>query len=91
VVRPASAGALGLTVYAVFAIMAVVLFFLMLAANRTVRRGTPFWRMVFDFPMVLLLCLYVSWASLRSLPATLLGRPRSFVRTPKRGSAPHLP
>jgi cellulose synthase/poly-beta-1,6-N-acetylglucosamine synthase-like glycosyltransferase len=83
--------ALGLTVYALFAAMAVVLFGLMWVAGQTVRRGTPLLSFVLDFPVVLLLSLYVSWANLRSLPATLRGRPCIFVRTPKRGTIPKLP
>ena len=82
---------LGLTVYAAFAGAAVVLFVLMLVAGQTVRRGTSFARFVLDFPTVLLLSLYISWANLRSLPATLRGRPSVFVRTPKRGTIPNPP
>ena len=83
--RPSQAWMLGWTMFAVFASAAAVLCALMLVANRTVRRKATVTRIVLDFPMVLMLCLYISWANLRSLPGTLLGRPRAFVRTPKRG------
>jgi hypothetical protein len=44
-------------------------------------------RFLFDFGTVVLLVIYISWANFRSLPATLMGRRRIFVRTPKEGSA----
>jgi len=89
--RPADALWLGLTVYGVFLGAAIVLFASMRVADRTVRRDTPLVRFYLEFQIVLLLCLYICWASLRSVPATVLGRPRIFMRTPKRGSAAHPP
>jgi cellulose synthase/poly-beta-1,6-N-acetylglucosamine synthase-like glycosyltransferase len=83
--------ALGLTVYCVYGAAFWILFVAMLVADRTVGRRTPIARFALDFPLVVALSLYVSWASLRSMPATLLGRQRVFVRTPKRGSVPHPP
>ena len=83
--------ALGLTVWAVYAVTTWVLPAVMVVANRTVGRRTPIARLALDYPLILALSLYISWAALRSMPATLLGRQRVFVRTPKRGSVPNPP
>jgi cellulose synthase/poly-beta-1,6-N-acetylglucosamine synthase-like glycosyltransferase len=84
---PSVALTLGLTVYAALVAVTVALFALMLTANRFVERMTPLGPFVLDFAAVVLLVIYISWANFRSLPATLIGRRRIFVRTPKRGSA----
>jgi cellulose synthase/poly-beta-1,6-N-acetylglucosamine synthase-like glycosyltransferase len=89
--RPASAWMLLPMLTAVFGTVVAAFFATSLTANRTVGRNTPLLRFVFDFPLVLMLALYFSWANLRSLPGTLLGRPRVFVPTPKRGSLPDTP
>jgi cellulose synthase/poly-beta-1,6-N-acetylglucosamine synthase-like glycosyltransferase len=86
-ITPSFALALGLTAYAAFVSATVALFGLMLAANRFLRRGTPLGPFVRDFAVAVVLCMYISWAHLRSLPATLSGHRRIFVRTPKEGSA----
>jgi cellulose synthase/poly-beta-1,6-N-acetylglucosamine synthase-like glycosyltransferase len=83
---PSAALMLGLLVYAAFLSMGVALFILMLVANRFLERGTPLGRFVLDFALALALSMYISWANFRSLPATLSGRRRVFVRTPKQGS-----
>jgi hypothetical protein len=83
--------ALGLMVWAVYAVTTWVLPAVMVVANRTVGRRTPIARLALDYPLILALSLYISWAALRSMPATLLGRQRVFVRTPKRGSVPNPP
>ncbi len=83
---PSIALMLGLIVYAAFASMAVTLFVLMLVANRFLRRATPLGSFVLDFALALALSIYISWANFQSLPATLFGRRRVFVRTPKQGS-----
>jgi cellulose synthase/poly-beta-1,6-N-acetylglucosamine synthase-like glycosyltransferase len=77
---------LGLTVYAAFLAATGALFALMLVANRFVKRRTPLGRFVLYFAVVLALLVYIIWANFRSLPATLIGRQRIFVRTPKEGS-----
>ncbi|MPZ57872.1 MAG: glycosyltransferase [Rhizobiales bacterium] len=87
--RPSIALSLGGTVYAVLIAATVALFAVMFAANRFVRPKTPFWTFAIGFIPVPFLTLYISWANLRSLPATLLGRQRVFVRTPKAGAAPN--
>lgn len=84
---PSVAWVLGLIVYATFAAAAVALFALMLVANRFVGRMTPLGSFLLDFVPVLGLLIYISWANFQSLPATLIGRRRVFVRTPKEGSA----
>ena len=83
-VRPSLA--LGLIVYAVAVALAIALFALMLSANRFLRTGTRIGSFIVDFPAVLALSAYISWANLQSLPATFSSRPRTFVRTPKQGS-----
>jgi cellulose synthase/poly-beta-1,6-N-acetylglucosamine synthase-like glycosyltransferase len=85
--RPASAVALGVAVYVVLAAAILALFAAVVVVDRTLARNTPVARLLLDFPMVLLLQLYTSWAILCSLPGTLFGRERVFVRTPKRGSS----
>ncbi|MDH3315005.1 MAG: glycosyltransferase [Betaproteobacteria bacterium] len=83
---PAAALVLGLVVYAAFASVAIVLFALTLVANKFVGRTTPLGSFILDFVLVLGLVIYISWANFRSFPATLFGRRRVFVRTPKQGS-----
>lgn len=83
---PSAALMLGLIVYVAFLSMGIALFVLMLVANRFLKRGTPLGRFTLDFALALALSIYISWANLRSLPATLFGRRRVFVRTPKQGS-----
>jgi len=85
--KPSLGWRFALFVYAVYLFGWAALFGSMLIANRFVGRNTPLWRYVIDFQIVPYLTLYVCWANLRSLPATLMGRSRVFVRTPKRGSA----
>ena len=84
--QPSTALTLGLIVYATVVALAVALFALMLAANRFLRPRTAITSFIVDFPAALALAAYISWANLRSLPGTLTGRPREFVRTPKQGS-----
>jgi cellulose synthase/poly-beta-1,6-N-acetylglucosamine synthase-like glycosyltransferase len=81
--KPSMALALGLTVYGLIIAVTVALFVVMRAANRFARPGTSTWRFIVDFVPVPFLTLYISWANFSSLPATLLGRRRVFVRTPK--------
>jgi cellulose synthase/poly-beta-1,6-N-acetylglucosamine synthase-like glycosyltransferase len=83
---PSAALFLGLTVYAAFVAAAVALFALTLVANKFLRRTTPLASFVLDFVIVLGLLIYIIWANFRSLPATLVGRRRVFMRTPKEGS-----
>jgi len=83
---PSVALSLGLTVYAAFVAATLVLFALMLTANRFVKRMTPLGPFLLDFTVVLVLLIYIIWANFRSLPATLVGRRRIFARTPKEGS-----
>jgi cellulose synthase/poly-beta-1,6-N-acetylglucosamine synthase-like glycosyltransferase len=83
---PSIALSLGLTVYAAFVGAALALFGLMLVANRFLKRMTPLVPFLVDFAVVLGLLLYIIWANFQSLPATLVGRQRIFVRTPKEGS-----
>jgi hypothetical protein len=83
---PSVALVLGLTVYALLVASAVALFALMRVANRFLQRGTPLASFVFDFVIGLGLLTYIIWADFRSFPATLMGRRRIFVRTPKQGS-----
>lgn len=68
--------------------MTAILFALMRSANHFVGRSTPLRLFLADFAVAILLCIYISWASLRSLPVTMFGRRRVFERTPKKGSAP---
>jgi cellulose synthase/poly-beta-1,6-N-acetylglucosamine synthase-like glycosyltransferase len=84
---PSVALPLAWTVYAALVAVTAALFALMLTANRFVKRTTPVGRFLLDFATVVLLVIYISWANFRSLPATLMGRRRIFVRTPKEGSA----
>ena len=84
--KPAIALPFGLGVYAVYLVAWTALLVVMLVAMRSVGRKTPLWRYFLDFQVVPYLILYICWENLRSVPATLLGRQRSFVRTPKRGS-----
>ena len=84
--RPSIALMLGLTVYVAVVVLAIALFVLMLAANRFLRPSTRVTSFLVDFPAALALSAYVSWANLQSLPATLAGRHRVFIRTPKQGS-----
>jgi hypothetical protein len=86
-VKPSVALPLGLTVYLLLATTAVTLFIVMRAANVFLRPGTSLWRFLADFIPVPFLTLYITWARLRSLPATMLGRRRAFMRTPKAGAA----
>jgi cellulose synthase/poly-beta-1,6-N-acetylglucosamine synthase-like glycosyltransferase len=83
---PSAALVLGLTVYTVFAAAAIALFALMLVANRFLRRMTPLTSFALDFVTALGLLIYIIWANFQSLPATLVGRRRVFMRTPKEGS-----
>jgi cellulose synthase/poly-beta-1,6-N-acetylglucosamine synthase-like glycosyltransferase len=85
--KPSAALALGLTVYATLLAATAALFVVMRVANRSVRPGTPLGKFFVDFIPVPFLTWYISWANFRSLPATLLGRQRVFVRTPKEGVA----
>jgi cellulose synthase/poly-beta-1,6-N-acetylglucosamine synthase-like glycosyltransferase len=85
--KPSLALPLGLFTYVAYLAMGAVLFALMLAANRFLGRGTPLISFMADFAVVIMLCIYISWASLRSLPATMFGRRRVFERTPKQGVA----
>jgi len=85
VLDPSLTRPLGGFVGSAFLAMGVALFAHMLTANRFVGRDTPLATFAGRFAMVLLLCFYISWASLRSLPATMLGRRRVFERTPKEG------
>lgn len=55
------------------------------AANLSCRPGTPYPRFLRDFLLVPLLVGYLAWASLASVPATVLGVRRTFLRTPKKG------
>ena len=83
---PSIALPLGLAVYAALVAVTATLFALMLTANRFVKRRTPLGPFLLDFAVVVLLVIYISWANFRSVPATLMGRHRIFVRTPKEGS-----
>jgi cellulose synthase/poly-beta-1,6-N-acetylglucosamine synthase-like glycosyltransferase len=85
--KPSIAWTLGLAVGAVYVLTSTVLFWLMFIANRLLGRGTPFLRFWLSHVPVPLLSLYISWAQFWSLPATILGRRRTFVRTPKAGVA----
>lgn len=87
ILKPSMALLLGLTVYVVLLVAATALLVAMRWANRLLRPGTSFWRFYVDFIPVSYLLLYTSWANFRSLPTTLLGRGRVFVRTPKTGVA----
>jgi cellulose synthase/poly-beta-1,6-N-acetylglucosamine synthase-like glycosyltransferase len=87
VLKPTIALPLGLFVYALLILACTVVFWVMFAANRFVGRATSFWRFLLDFIPVPFLMLYISWLNFRSLPNTLLGRRRTFVRTPKAGVA----
>jgi cellulose synthase/poly-beta-1,6-N-acetylglucosamine synthase-like glycosyltransferase len=84
--KPAISWPFGLAVYAVYLTAWAALFAGMLVARRTVRRSTPFWRFLIDYQIVPYMIMYTSWENLRSVPATLFGRRRTFVRTPKQGS-----
>ena len=88
VLRPSSALMLGAMLYAVLAGASVLLFAGAIVTYRIVRRRTSWTRFVLDFPLVLMLNLYTSWAILQSLPGALLGRSHIFERTPKRGTIP---
>ena len=79
--------ALGIVAGLAFGSMAVMLFAIMLTANRSVGRATPLPAFTRDFVVVLAMSMYISWANLQSLPGTLLGRRRVFARTPKQGDA----
>jgi hypothetical protein len=79
--------ALAIVASLAFGSMAVMLFAIMLAANRSVGRATPLPAFTRDFVVVLAMSMYISWANLQSLPGTLLGRRRVFARTPKQGDA----
>lgn len=68
--------------------IAAMLFALMRTANRFLGRKTRSSSFAADFAVALTLCAYISWAALRSVPATISGRRRVFERTPKKGSAP---
>lgn len=87
--RPSDAVMLGLALYVVLVIACMVFFSIMLVIHRALRGRVSITRFVRDFAVVIMLSLYVSWANLRSLPGTLLGRSRVFVRTPKHGSVPN--
>jgi cellulose synthase/poly-beta-1,6-N-acetylglucosamine synthase-like glycosyltransferase len=76
----------GLVFYASLVATTVALFALMRVANRFVGRAKPLASFALDFALVLALAIYISWANFRSIPATLIGRRRVFVRTPKEGS-----
>ena len=78
---------LGVVAGLAFGSMAVMLFAIMLTANRSVGRATPLPAFTRDFAVVLAMAMYISWANLQSLPGTLLGRRRVFARTPKQGDA----
>lgn len=86
--RPSVASELGLLLLLTCSGSAMAVFAITLCANRALVRGTPIMRFLADFVPALALLLYVSWASLRSLPDTVLARERVFIRTPKRGSVP---
>jgi len=85
--KPSMALVLGLAVGAVYVLTSTVLFWLMFLANHLLGRRTPFLRFWLNYLPVPLLGLYISWAQFWSLPATMLGRRRIFVRTPKAGVA----
>jgi cellulose synthase/poly-beta-1,6-N-acetylglucosamine synthase-like glycosyltransferase len=85
--KPSVAFALGLTVYAILLVATAALFVVMRVANRAVRPGMSLGKFFVDFIPVPFLVWYISWANFRSLPTTVLGRQRVFVRTPKEGIA----
>ena len=87
---PSIALPLGLSVYAALVVVTLVLFALMLTANRFAKRMTPLGSFLSDFAVVVLLAILISWANFRSMPVTLIGRRRTFMRTPKSGSAVSL-
>ena len=79
--------ALAIAASLAFGSMAVMLFAIMLTANRSVGRATPVLAFTGDFVLVLAMSMYISWANFCSVPGTLLGRRRVFARTPKQGGA----
>jgi cellulose synthase/poly-beta-1,6-N-acetylglucosamine synthase-like glycosyltransferase len=85
--KPSIALTVGLWMGVVYVLTGTVLFWLMFIANRLLGRGTSLVRFWLNHLLVPLLSLYISWAQFWSLPATMLGRSRVFVRTPKAGVA----
>ncbi len=89
--HPSMALYLAVLVYLPYAAATVVLYGVTWSANRSLARDTRPGSFFMDFLPVPFLFLYLGWANLRSLPSTLLGRTRIFMRTPKRKTSPARP
>jgi len=85
--QPSMALVLGLAVAAAYSVTGTVMFWLMFYSNRFFNRRISFVKLLLMSIPLSGVCLYISWAQFWALPATLLGRRRVFVRTPKAGVA----
>jgi cellulose synthase/poly-beta-1,6-N-acetylglucosamine synthase-like glycosyltransferase len=83
--HPSQALLLGLTVYAGYLANGVVIFAMMLVGSSATHRRVSLPRFLLNYWPVPFLVLYVSWLHFRALPAIVMGREATFVRTPKRG------
>jgi hypothetical protein len=85
--QPSKGLVLGLAVAAAYSVTGTVMFWLMFYSNRFFNRRISFVKLLLMSIPLSGVCLYISWAQFWALPATLLGRRRVFVRTPKAGVA----